>query len=60
MFSIGFVNFNKKQNPIQLGAILFVTSTFIPLIPSGSFFTSFDATIFWFNYAIMLSYNKVQ
>jgi hypothetical protein len=55
-----FINFNKKQNPIQLGAILFVTSTFIPLIPSGSFFTSFDATIFWFNYAIMLSYNKVQ
>jgi O-antigen ligase len=54
-----FVNFNKKQNLIQLGAILFVASTFMPLIPSGSFFTSFDATIFWFNYAIMLSYNKV-
>jgi O-antigen ligase len=54
-----FINFNKKQNLIQLGAILFVVSTFIPLIPSGSFFTSFDATIFWFNYAIMLSYNKV-
>jgi len=54
-----FVNFNKKQNFIQLGAILFVVSTFMPFIPSGSFFTSFDATIFWFNYAIMLSYNKV-
>jgi O-antigen ligase len=54
-----FVNFNKKQNLIQLGAILFVASTFMPLIPSGSFFTSFDATIFRFNYAIMLSYNKV-
>jgi len=54
-----FLNFNKKQNLIQLGAILFVASTFMPLIPSGSFFTSFDATIFWFNYAIMLSYNKV-
>lgn len=54
-----FINFNKKQNLIQLGAILFVASTFMPLIPSGSFFTSFNATIFWFNYAIMLSYNKV-
>ena len=54
-----FINFKKKKNFIQLGAILFVTATFIPLIPSGSFFTSFDATIFWFNYAIMLSYNKV-
>ena len=54
-----FINFNKKQNLIQLGAILFIASTFMPLIPSGSFFTSFNATIFWFNYAIMLSYNKV-
>lgn len=53
-----YLNFNKKKNLIQLGAILFVTSTFMPLIPSGSFFTSFDATIFWFNYAVMLSYNK--
>jgi len=53
-----FLNFDKKKNLIQLGAILFVTTTFMPLIPSGSFFTSFDATIFWFNYAVMLSYNK--
>ena len=53
-----FINFFKKNNLVQLGAILFVTSNFIPLIPSGSFFTSFDATIFWFNYAIMVSYNK--
>jgi O-antigen ligase len=54
-----FINFNKNKNLIQLGAIIFVTSTFMPLIPSGSFFTSFDATIFWFNYAVMLSYNRV-
>jgi hypothetical protein len=54
-----FINFNKKNNLIQLGAIIFVACTFVPLIPSGSFFTSFDATIFWFNYAVMLSYNKV-
>ena len=54
-----FINFKKENNLIQLGAILFVMATFIPLIPSGSFFTSFNATIFWFNYAIMLSYNKV-
>jgi len=54
-----FENFNKKQNLIQLGAIMFVTLTFIPLIPSGSFFTTFDAVIFWFNFAIMISYNKV-
>jgi hypothetical protein len=53
-----FIIYIKKKNFIHLGAILFVTSTFIPIIPSGSFFTSFDATIFWFNYGVMLSYNK--
>jgi O-antigen ligase len=53
-----FIIYNKKNNLIHLGAILFVASTFIPIIPSGSFFTSFDATIFWFNYGVMLSYNK--
>ena len=53
-----FIIYSKKKNFIHLGAILFVASTFIPIIPSGSFFTSFDATIFWFNYGVMLSYNK--
>jgi hypothetical protein len=53
-----FIIYIKKKNFIHLGAILFVASTFIPIIPSGSFFTSFDATIFWFNYGVMLSYNK--
>ncbi len=53
-----FKIYANKNNPVQLGAILFVTSTFIPIIPSGSFFASFNATIFWFNYAIMLSYDK--
>ena len=50
--------YSKKNNLIHIGATLFVASTFIPIIPSGSFFTSFDATIFWFNYGVMLSYNK--
>jgi O-antigen ligase len=53
-----FIVYNKKNNLIHLGATLFVASTFIPIIPSGSFFTSFDATIFWFNFGVMLSYNK--
>ena len=53
-------NFYKKRNLIQLGAILYITSIFLPLIPSGSFFTSFGATIFWFNYAIMLFYNDYK
>ena len=50
-------NFYKKKNLIQLGAIIYVMSVFLPFIPSGSFFTSFGATIFWFNFAIMLFFN---
>jgi O-antigen ligase len=45
--------FLKKRNTVHLASIIFIISTFIPIIPSGSFFVSFDATIFWLNFAIM-------
>lgn len=56
--------FLVKRNYIHLASIVFILSTFLPIIPSGSFFVSFDATIFWLNFAIMnyfgLSYFKKQ
>ena len=42
-----------KRNYIHLASIAFILSTFLPIIPSGSFFASFNATIFWLNFAIM-------
>ena len=45
--------FLVKRNYIHLASIAFILSTFLPIIPSGSFFVSFDATIFWLNFAIM-------
>jgi O-antigen ligase len=45
----------KNRNLILLSSALFMTSTFLPFIPSGSFFTSFGATIFWLNVGILLS-----
>jgi len=48
----------RNQNLIHLGSIVFVSTTFIPIIPSGSFFTSWGAIIFWLNFSIMLFYNK--
>jgi len=48
----------KKKNLIHLSSILFVTAQFLPLIPSGSYFTSWGATIFWLNFAILLFYNS--
>ena len=47
-----------KKNPIHLASILFIISIFIPLIPSGSFFTSFGATIFWINYGVMIFFEE--
>jgi O-antigen ligase len=51
-------NYLTTKNRYQLASILFVIASMLPLIPSGSFFTSYGATIFWINYAIMISYQK--
>lgn len=48
----------KNKNSIHLGSILFVLVQFAPIIPSGSFFTSWNATIFWFNFSILIFYNN--
>jgi O-antigen ligase len=45
-----------EKNPIHLASILFVAQTFLPLIPSGSFFVSWTATVFWINFSIMMSF----
>ena len=45
--------FLVKRNYIHLASIAFILSTFLPIIPGGSFFVSFDATIFWLNFTIM-------
>ena len=49
--------YKRNNNLIHLGSIIFIIITFIPLLPSGSFFTSFAATIFWINFSIMIFYN---
>ena len=48
----------KKKNLSLLNksALLFVLISFIPLIPSGSFFSSYNATIFWINYAMAIGF----
>jgi O-antigen ligase len=48
----------KKRNSMHLASILFVFVQFLPLIPSGSFFTSWGATIFWFNFSIIIFFNE--
>ena len=49
--------YKKKNNLIHLGSIIFIILSFVPVLPSGSFFTSFTATIFWINFSIMIFFN---
>ena len=48
-------NFFKKTDYQSLSVTLYVLIIFLPLIPSGSFFTSFVATIFWINFSFMIN-----
>jgi O-antigen ligase len=63
IFVIFFILFKSikiyqiKKNSIHLASILFVFSQFLPVIPSGSFFTAWGATIFWLNFSILIFYN---
>ena len=45
-----------NRNNYQLSAIIFVLSSIMPLLPSGSFLSTFSSSIFWINYAIMIAY----
>ena len=51
-------NYLVDKNIYQFASILFIISNLIPLIPSGSIFSTFNGGIFWFNFALMLSFNK--
>ena len=43
----------KTGDTIHLSSILFVVTFFIPLLPSGSFFSTFNGAIFWINFAFV-------
>ena len=51
-------NYFKNKNIYQLAAIIFITSSLLPYLPSGSFLSTFNSSFFWINYAIMMSYIK--
>ncbi|WP_440932433.1 O-antigen ligase family protein [Candidatus Pelagibacter sp.] len=60
LFSIYFSlkNYIKNRDPIQLSTIIFLFTSLFPLLPSGSIFSTYYGGIFWFNYALMLSFNR--
>ena len=50
-----YVNRSSKKNFLSKSSILFLIATLIPILPSGSFFSSHTAVIFWINYAFLIT-----
>tara|TARA_E500000178_G_scaffold46475_1_gene41717 strand:- start:2415 stop:3371 length:957 start_codon:yes stop_codon:yes gene_type:complete len=51
-------NYSKEKNPYQLCTLVYILSCLIPLIPSGSLFSTFFGGIFWFSFGLMISFNR--
>tara|TARA_Y100000768_G_scaffold340681_1_gene284702 strand:- start:972 stop:2228 length:1257 start_codon:yes stop_codon:yes gene_type:complete len=49
-------NYIKTRNLYQLSGMFYVIISLLPLLPSGSFFSTFTSSLFWLNYAIMVGY----
>ena len=47
-----------NKNFYQLSGILFILASMLPLLPSGSFLSTYTSSIFWLNYALMMGYIK--
>lgn len=47
-----------SKNYIQIGALIFTITVFTPILPSGSFFSDFNSTIFWTNLSIMFACSR--
>tara|TARA_B100001057_G_C22789906_1_gene927176 strand:- start:425 stop:1657 length:1233 start_codon:yes stop_codon:yes gene_type:complete len=50
----------KNRNVYLLSGILFVFCILIPLLPSGSFLTTFFSSIFWINFALMSAFIRLK
>jgi O-antigen ligase len=51
-------NYLKYKNVFQFSSMLYVVFYLTPILPSGSFFSTFSSGLFWINYAVMVSYIK--
>ena len=61
MFFLIFRNIRDclvSKNSMQLGAFCYLISTFLPILPSGSFFSDFNITLFFLNFSLMYAINK--
>ena len=49
----------KSKNIFLTSMFILIIVTFIPLLPGGSFFTSFNATLFWINFSFYYVYKNI-
>ena len=56
---IGIKNFFKKKNIFQLASILFIITSLMPILPSGSFLSTFNSAIFWINFSVMVGFSNI-
>ena len=55
---LGLKSYLKDKNIYQLSSIIFIITSILPILPSGSFLSTFTSGIFWLNFSIMVSYIK--
>tara|TARA_B100000795_G_scaffold63646_1_gene42922 strand:+ start:146 stop:1393 length:1248 start_codon:yes stop_codon:yes gene_type:complete len=55
---LGIKNYIVHRNIFQLSGIIFIIISLSPLLPSGSYFSTFSSGLFWMNYSIMMGYIK--
>ena len=46
-----------SRNFLQIGCLSYLITVFIPMLPSGSFFSDFNATLFWINFSLFYASN---
>ena len=47
----------RENNQIQLGALIYLILTFVPLLPSGAFFSDYMITLFGLNLSLLYAVN---
>ena len=55
---LAFKQINSNRNNLQLGAFVYVVLVFVPLLPSGAFFSNYVATLFWINLSVMFATSR--
>ena len=56
----GFKNYLRNKDPYLLASLVFIFVSIFTPVPSGSFFTTYGATIFWLNFGLVLAFASKQ